>query len=79
MKTAISIPDVVFARAEGFARRRKMTRSALFTAAVDAYLEQHQPEAITRALNEIYAEEKSSLDPVLQRAQALSLPKEDWE
>jgi metal-responsive CopG/Arc/MetJ family transcriptional regulator len=79
MKTAVSMPDAVFSRAEIFARRRRMTRSALFTAAVNAYLDQHQPESVTRALNAIYAKEDSTLDPVLQQAQALSLPKEDWE
>ena len=78
MKTAISVPDAVFARAELFARRRKMTRSALFTVAVDAYVQQHRTEDVTCKLNAIYAEEDSSLDPVLERLQALSLPKEEW-
>ena len=78
MKTAISVPDAVFSRAEVFARRRKMTRSALFTVAVDEYVQQHRVEDVTRKLNEIYAKEDSSLDLVLERLQALSLPKEDW-
>ena len=78
MKTAISVPDAVFSLAEVFARRRKMTRSALFTVAVDEYVQQHRVEDVTRKLNEIYAKEDSSLDPVLERLQALSLPKEDW-
>lgn len=33
---------------------------------------------ITEKLNEIYAEEDSSLDPVLAAMQWTSLPKEDW-
>ena len=78
MKTAISVPDKVFSRAEAFARRRKMTRSALFTLAVDAYVQQHRTDDVTRKLNEIYAKENSSLDPVLERLQAISLPKEEW-
>jgi len=78
MKTAISVPDAIFARAEAFARRRKMTRSALFTVAVDMYVQQHRAEDVTRKLNEIYAKEDSSLDPVLDRLQALSLPREEW-
>ena len=78
MKTAISVPDAVFARAEVFARRRKMTRSALFTVAVDVYVQQHRAEDVTRKLNEIYTKEDSSLDPVLERLQALSLRKEEW-
>ena len=78
MKTAISVPDDIFSRAEGFARRRKMTRSALFAVAVDEYVQHHRAEDVTRKLNEIYAKEDSSLDPVLERLQTLSLPKEKW-
>jgi len=78
MKTAISVPDAVFSRAEVFARRHKITRSALFTVAVDEYVHQHRAEDVTRKLNEIYAKENSSLDPVLERLQALSLPKGEW-
>ena len=78
MKTAISIPDQVFSRADKFARRRKMTRSALFSIAVDEYIQHHRQDNVTQKLNEIYAKEDSSLDPVLDKVQALSLPKENW-
>ena len=78
MKTAISIPDQVFSRADKFARRRKMTRSALFSIAVDEYIQHHRQDNVTQKLNEVYAKEDSSLDPVLDKVQALSLPKENW-
>ncbi len=78
MKTAISIPDNVFMRAEKFAHQRKWTRSALFTVAVDEYIQHHRDDDVTRKLNEVYATEDSTLDPVLERLQSLSLPKEDW-
>ena len=78
MKTAISVPNAIFSRAEVFARRRKMTRSALFTVAVDEYVQHHRTEDITQKLNEIYKKEDSSLDPVLERLQAISIPKEEW-
>ncbi len=78
MKTAISIPDDVFSRAEQFADRLKITRSALFTAAVDEYIQRHRQDDVTRKLNEVYAEEDSSLDPVFAQLQSLSLPKEEW-
>ena len=78
MKTAISIPDEVFSLAEVFARRRKMSRSALFTVAVAEYVQQHRAEDVTRKLNEVYAKEDSSLDPVLERLQAAALPREEW-
>lgn len=44
MKTAISIPDDVFSRAERFARRRNITRSALFTVAIEEYIQHHRDE-----------------------------------
>jgi hypothetical protein len=78
MKTAISIPDSIFLRATEFAQRRRLTRSALFTVAVDEYIDHHREEDVTRRLNEVYAKESSSLDPVLARLQSLSLPKEEW-
>ena len=78
MKTAISIPDKVFTRAERFAQRRKMSRSALFTAAVDEYIQHHREDNVTSRLNEIYPEYGSSLDPVLEEIQALSTSQDDW-
>jgi predicted transcriptional regulator len=79
MKTAISVPDAIFFRADLFARRRKMTRSALFTLAVDEYVQHHRADDITSKLNEIYAKEDSALDSVLERLQTVSLPKERWQ
>ena len=78
MKTAISIPDDVFSKAERFAHSRKMTRSALFTVAVDEYIHHHREDDVTRKLNKVYASEESSLDPVFAKLQSLSLPKEEW-
>jgi len=78
MKTAISIPDDVFTQAERFAHQKKMTRSALFTAAVDEYIHHHREDDVTRKLDEVYASEDSSLDPVFAKLQSLSLPREDW-
>ncbi len=78
MKTAISIPDDVFTQAESFAHSHRMTRSALFTVAVDEYIHHHRGDDVTRKLDHVYATEDSSLDPVLALLQTLSLPKEEW-
>jgi metal-responsive CopG/Arc/MetJ family transcriptional regulator len=78
MKTAISIPDDVFSQAERFAHQRKITRSALFTVAVDEYIHHHREDDVTRRLNKVYASADSALDPVFAQLQSLSLPKEDW-
>ena len=78
MKTAISIPDQVFDKAEQFAREKNITRSALFTKAVDEFIQHHQQREITEKLNEVYPEQDSSLDPLLAEIQSQSLPQEEW-
>lgn len=78
MKTAISIPDHVFELAEELARRLNMSRSELYSRAVEAYVRGHRDEAVTDALNKVYATEDSSVDPVTTRLQFASTPKEEW-
>lgn len=78
MKTAISLPDSVFEEAETLAKRLGVSRSELYAKALTYYLKKHNKSRITEKLNEIYAEEDSSLDPVMAKIQALSIPQEDW-
>lgn len=78
MKTAISLPDPIFKEAEELAKRLGMSRSQLYATAVSHFVETHREEAITAALNELYATEDSTVDPVLQQLQALALPYEEW-
>ena len=78
MKTAISIPDPLFDEAEKVAQRLGVSRSELYARALAAYIEEHRDENVTHALNQLYSEEDSSLDSVLQRMQLMSLPQEDW-
>lgn len=78
MKTAISIPDDVFKTADTFARRRKLSRSAVFTMAVTEFLSHHRQEDVTEQLNQVYAKHESALDPVLNQLQFAALPKGKW-
>ncbi|CUS04071.2 putative integron gene cassette protein [Candidatus Promineifilum breve] len=78
MKTAISIPDPIFEEAEGLATRLGMSRSQLYATAVAQFVEAHREEAILAALNEVYAENDSAVDPVLNQLQWLALPHEEW-
>ena len=78
MKTAISIPDKVFTLAEQFAKQHKITRSSLFTAAVDEYICHHREEGVTQRLDAIYGKEDSPVDPVIAGLQSRSLPREEW-
>jgi metal-responsive CopG/Arc/MetJ family transcriptional regulator len=78
MKTAVSVPDEVFKNAEDFARRKRLTRSALFTTALREYLEHHRREDITVRLDQVYGTQDSSLEPAIRKLQQASLPKETW-
>ena len=53
MKTAISIPDTVFQRAERLARRMSKSRSQLYGEAVAEYCLRHDPDAVTEAMNRV--------------------------
>jgi metal-responsive CopG/Arc/MetJ family transcriptional regulator len=78
MKTAISIPDSLFQEAEQFAQKNGLSRSELYSRALQVYLAHHRPQAITQALNEIYGDEGSRIEPGFLAAQASVLEKEDW-
>lgn len=53
MKTAISVPDDVFNRAEQLARRQGRSRSELYSAAVREYVARHAPDDVTEALDRV--------------------------
>jgi predicted transcriptional regulator len=78
MKTAISLPDQLFRRAEQLASQLGIPRSQLYARAIDEYLDSHSEETVTAALNDLYAGHESALDPALGRRQAAALPAEDW-
>jgi metal-responsive CopG/Arc/MetJ family transcriptional regulator len=78
MKTAISIPDEIYHSADQLAKRLGVSRSELYSKAVLNYINAHKNDAVTRALDQIYAKEKSEIDPVINVMQLRSLPKEAW-
>lgn len=78
MKTAISIPDEVYHSADQLAKRLGMSRSELYSKAVSNFINAHKNEAVTKALDQIYAKERSEIDPVINVMQIRSLPKEAW-
>lgn len=78
MKTAISVPDAVLRRADQFARRRKMSRSALFTQAMEEFLARRERRRVAEQLERVYRDVDSSLDPVLDEMQRRTLFTEEW-
>jgi len=53
MKTAVSVPDDIFREADALARRSARSRSEVYTAALRDYLARHDPEQVTRALDDV--------------------------
>jgi metal-responsive CopG/Arc/MetJ family transcriptional regulator len=53
MKTAISIPDDLFAAADALARSTGQSRSQLYSRAVREFVARHSPDRVTEALDEV--------------------------
>ncbi|HEY0160081.1 MAG TPA: ribbon-helix-helix protein, CopG family [Thermoanaerobaculia bacterium] len=78
MKTAVSIPDDVFEKAERFARRTKRTRSEVFSAALREYIARHAPDEVTDAVNRAVDEIGDQPDEFVAAAARRILEKTEW-
>jgi len=78
MKTAISLPDPLFEAAEELARGLGMSRSELYSRALETFIRSHHGAGITERLNAIYKDQRSELDPILAAIQSASLPPDEW-
>ena len=72
MKTAVSIPDSIYAKAEKLAHRLGKSRSEIYTKAIRAYVDTRQDDEVTNKLNAVYDIEPSGIDPVLTKLQTKS-------
>jgi len=75
MKTAISIPDPLFDEAERLSMRLGISRSKLYSRAVEAFIREQKGKSVKEALNTVYSSERASVDPVLDRMQRRILRK----
>ena len=73
MKTAISIPENIFSSAEKLADEIGLSRSELYSRAVEKYVNEHFNTDVTKRLNKVYHKKNSQLDPTVQEAQAASI------
>ncbi len=78
MKTAISLPDDLFAAAEALAARLGVSRSGLVATALAEYVAKHQGRQVTARLDAVYTTEPSALGPALRRAQARAVAADAW-
>jgi metal-responsive CopG/Arc/MetJ family transcriptional regulator len=78
MKTAVSIPDDVFADAERLARRLKKSRSQLYSHALREYVSRHSSDDVTEALDKVYSGESSDDRGFARSAARRRLRRVEW-
>lgn len=78
MKTAVSIPDDVFAEAEALARSAKRSRSELYARALSEYLARHVPDLVTEAMDRVVDEVNEARDEFGRRAARRALERTEW-
>ena len=69
MKTAVSIPDPLFAAADELAQRLGISRSELYARALARELASESEDSIIARLDAVYADIDSALDPLVIAAQ----------
>lgn len=79
MKTAVSLPDDLFERAEELARQRDETRSALFATALREYIDRHSADLVTVRMNKTVALIDADRDEFLARAARNVLENAEWK
>lgn len=78
MKTAISIPDEIFAEAERLAKRLKSSRSELYSRAISEYVARHATDEVTEDMDEALASVDEPLDSFAPNAARRTLRRTEW-
>ena len=78
MKTAVSIPDQLFQKADELARRLGKSRSQIYQEALSEYLLRRDPEAITKAMDEALEGIGPAADQWLAEAGRRTLERSEW-
>ena len=78
MKTAVSLPEIVFQEAERLARRLRKSRSALYRDAIAEYVARHDTDAITAKLDEVIESSGDERDEFMRAAARRTLEHADW-
>jgi hypothetical protein len=78
MKTAISVPDDLFRKAERIARETRKSRSQIFSEALRDYVARHDPDEITMALDRVVEAEGASETAFSSSAAGQALERSEW-
>jgi predicted transcriptional regulator len=78
MKTAVSIPDDLFRKADELARRLGKSRSQIYREALAEYLLRRDPEAVTQRMDEALEDVEAQPDAWLAEAGRQGLKRAEW-
>lgn len=78
MKTAVSIPDQLHAAADELAARLNLSRSRLYSLALDEYLARHAGDSVTEAVNRVVDEVGGEVDAFGAAAASRTLRSVEW-
>ncbi len=78
MKTAVSIPDELFQRADELAQLLGKSRSQIYREALAEYVARREPRSVTRTLDELVHELAAEPDPWVIEAGRAALERSDW-
>ena len=80
MKTAISLPDQLFAEVERLAQRSGRRRSELYATALREYLARHAPDEVTEGMDRVIAQigESTTEDQFTGMAARRTLETTEW-
>jgi metal-responsive CopG/Arc/MetJ family transcriptional regulator len=80
MKTAISLPDSVFYKAEQLARQLGVSRSELYKKALETFFEeQDSRQTMIDSINKVCDEVNTSFDPELAAYTKRKLAEVEWD
>jgi predicted transcriptional regulator len=79
MKTAVSVPDDLFAQVDRLARRSRRSRSEVYSAALREYLARHAPDEVTAGLDAVLEDVGPARpDPFVAAAARRTLRHTEW-
>jgi len=78
MKTAVSVPDDVFDRAERLARREGRSRSDVYSSALREYVARHSPDEVTDAIDRVVVDVGDIADPFVSTVSRRTLESTEW-
>ena len=78
MKTAVSIPDEVYAETERLVRDLKKSRSEVYSLALTEYVARHAPERVTEAMDRVCTEVGEETDEFAAVAARRILERTSW-